>query len=165
MSALPSTSARAQALADRLEQTNQEVIELVAAANGNLSATCPVEGWTAAAVGSHIGFGHTGIADNLIKPIVEGREVPPFKMSDFNEGNATHAREHAAMPQEQVLALLRENGAAAVAYVRSLSDDDLDRTTVLPVMGDEPVTAERVIEMVLIGHPRAHGASLREGLG
>jgi hypothetical protein len=165
MRATPSTSARAQALADRLEQVNQDVIGLVAGANGNLSATCPVEGWTAAAVGSHIGFGHVGIADNLIKPIVEGREVQSFKMSDFNEGNAKHAREHGAMPADQVLALLRENGARAVEYLRSLSDDDLDRTTVLPAMGDEPVTAEQVIEMVLIGHPRAHGASLREGLG
>ena len=68
------------------------------------------------------------------------------------------------MPQEQVLTLLHEHGANAVAYVRSLSDDDLDRTTVVSVMGDKPVTAEHMIEMVLIGHPQAHGQSLREGL-
>ena len=34
----------------------------------------------------------------------------------------------------------------ATAYLRSLSDDDLDRTVVLPFFGENPVTAEHVIE-------------------
>jgi hypothetical protein len=159
-------STRAEALAQQLEQINQECIDAVASAeNGGLSVICPTEGWTAAALGAHIGFGHKGILEGLIKPAIEGREVPPFKMSDFDEPNAKFAAENAAMPQEQVIELLREQGAQAVAYVRALSDDDLDRATTLSPAGDQPVTAQQVIEWVLIGHPAEHGKSLREGLG
>ena len=158
-------SARAEELAQRFEQANQECIGAIAAANGNLSAICPVEGWTAAALGAHIAGGHAGILAAIVKPVVEGREVPPFSIADFDEPNAKAATENAAMPQEQILVMLREEGARAAAYVRSLSDEDLDRTTKLSTTGDQPVTAQQVIEWVLIGHPAEHGKSLRQGLG
>lgn len=45
-----------------------------------------------------------------------------------------------------------------------LSDDDLDRTVILPFFGENPVTAEQVIERVLIGHAADHPNSLRQGL-
>ena len=155
---------RAEALATRFEQANQSVIDMVAE-DADLSITCPAEGWTAAAVGAHVGGGHLGIVEYLIKPIVAGQEMPPIDRDSFNEGNARAAAENAAMPKDEVLKLLREHGATAAAYLRSLSDEDLDRTTSLPAMSPEPVTAQQVIEMVLIGHPLDHGNSLREGLG
>jgi hypothetical protein len=156
---------RAEELAQKLEQVNQECIEAVAGAqNGGLSAICPVEGWTAAALGAHIAGGHTGILESLIKPAIEGREIPPFSLADFDAPNAKAAAENVAMPQEQVLAMLREHGTQAAAYLRLLSDDDLDRPTKFPSMGDQPVTAQQLIEWVLIGHPAEHGQSLRQGL-
>lgn len=156
---------RAEALAGRFEQANQNVIALVEAGDADLSVTCPAEGWTAAAVGAHVGGGHSGIVEYLIKPIVAGQEIAPFDVTSFNDGNAKAAAENAAMPKDEVLALLRDHGASAAAYLRGLSDEDLDRTTMLPVFGEKPVTAEHVIEMVLIGHPLDHGNSLRQGLG
>jgi DinB superfamily len=159
-------SARAEALADRFEQANQAVIDCVLGTQGDvLSVTCAAEGWSAAALGAHIGGGHVGILGRLVKPVVNGEEIPPFQMSDFAEGNAKLARENAAMPRDQIVTLLWDNGAAAAAYVRSLSDEDLDRTTKLPVMGDQPISVEQIIEMVLIGHVLQHGQSLRQGLG
>jgi hypothetical protein len=158
--------ARAEALAGQFEQANQAVIDCVLGNHGaDFSVACPAEGWTAAALGGHIAMGHVGILNNLVKRAVDGEEIPPFKMSDFDEGNAKFASENAAMPLDQIVARLRENGALAAAYVRSLSDDDLDRATTLATMGDQPVTAQQLIEWVLIGHAREHGQSLREGLG
>jgi len=158
--------ARAESLADQFTQANQAVIDCVLGDNkGDFSVACPAEGWTAAALGAHISMGHAGILDGLVKRVVNGEEIPPFKMSDFDEGNAKFARENAAMPREQIVALLRENGAAAAEYVRSLSDEDLDRTTAMPTMGGQPATAQQIIEWVLIGHTREHGESLRNGLG
>ncbi|MGH2616898.1 MAG: maleylpyruvate isomerase N-terminal domain-containing protein [Thermomicrobiales bacterium] len=157
-------SVRAEELATRFEQANQTVIDMVSG-SADLSVTCPVEGWTAAALGAHVGGGHFGIVEYLIKPIVASQELQPFDLASFNEGNAKAAAENATLPKDQVLVLLRDNGATAAAYLRSLSDDDLDRTTTLPVFGPEPVTAQQVIEMVLIGHPLDHGNSLRQGLG
>ncbi|MFN8594507.1 MAG: DinB family protein [Thermomicrobiales bacterium] len=159
-------SARAEELATRFEQANQELIDMVSQVeDADLSATCPAEGWTAAAVAAHVGGGHFGIVEYLVKPVVEGREIPPFDMNSFNESNATEAAANAAKPKEEVLATLREQGAMAAAYLRGLSDDDLERTITLPVFGENPVTAQTVIEMVLIGHPLDHGNSLRAGLG
>jgi hypothetical protein len=158
--------ARAEALADQFEQANQAVVDCVLSNdNGDFSVACPAEGWTAAALGAHIGMGHAGILDGLIKRAVSGEEIPAFKMSDFDEGNAKFAIENAAIPTEQIVALLRENGASAAAYVRSLSDEDLDRTTSMPPMDGQQVTTHQLIEWVLIGHTREHGQSLREGLG
>lgn len=158
--------ARAEALADQFEQANQAVIDCVAGDHhGDFSVSCPAEGWTAAALGGHIGMGHIGILNNLIKRAVNGEEIPPFKMSDFDEGNARFASENAAMPRDQIVALLRDNGAAAAEYVRALSDEELDRTTTMTTMGDQPVSAQQLIEWVLIGHTREHGQSLKSGLG
>lgn len=156
---------RAEELATRFEQANQSVIDTITG-DADLSAvTCPAEGWTAAALGAHVGGSHFGIVEYLIKPIVAGREIQPFDLDSFNEGNAKAAAEHAAMPKDEILKLLRDHGAFAAAYLRGLSDEDLDHTTTMPVFGPEPVTAQQVIEMVLIGHPLVHGASLRQGLG
>jgi Mycothiol maleylpyruvate isomerase N-terminal domain len=155
-------SARAKELAARLEQINQDVIDVVSGAT-NLSVPCPSEGWTAAAVAAHIGSAHRGILEGLIQPIVAGQEVPST-VGPSDEGNARQAAENAALPRDQVLTLLRDHGAMATAYLRSLSDDDLDRTVILPIFGESPVTAELVIERILIGHAADHANSLRQGL-
>jgi hypothetical protein len=155
-------SARAKELAARLEEINQQVIDLVSGAT-DLSVPCPSEGWTAAAVAAHIGGAHRGILEGLIQPVVAGQEIPST-VGPTDEGNAKQAAENAALPRNQVLTLLRDHGAMATAYLHSLSDGDLDRTVTLPIFGENPVTAEQVIEWVLIGHAADHANSLRQGL-
>jgi hypothetical protein len=155
-------SVRAKELAARFEQINQDVIDVVSGA-ADLSRPCPSEGWTAAAVAAHIGGAHRGILEGLIQPIIAGQEIPST-VGPSDEGNARQAAENAALPRNQVLTLVRDHGAMVTAYLRSLSDDDLDRTVVLPFFGENPVTAELVIEQVLIGHAADHANSLRQGL-
>jgi hypothetical protein len=155
-------SARAKELAARFEQINQDVIDMVSDAT-DLSVACPSEGWTAAAVGAHIGGAHRGILEGLIQPIIAGQEIPSA-VGPSDEGNARQAAANAALPRDQILRLLRDHGAMVTAYLRSLSDDDLDRTVILPFFGENPVTAEHVIERVLIGHAADHANSLRQGL-
>jgi len=156
-------SARAEELASRFEQINQDVIEMVSG-DTDLSSTCPAEGWTAAAVGAHIGGAHRGILEGLIMPIVAGEEIPS-SVGPTGEGNAKQAAANAVLARDQILTMLRDHGAMAVEYLRSLTDEDLDRTTILPLFGENPVTAQQVIEWVLIGHAADHANSLRQGLG
>ena len=68
---------RADALADQFEQINQNVIDMVSTAT-DLSVACPGEGWTAAAVGAHIGGAHRGILEGLIQPLSRGGKFPPW---------------------------------------------------------------------------------------
>src|SRR4051812_26564686 len=156
-------SARANKAAAQFEQINQQVIDMISGAT-DLSVPCPAEGWTAAAVAAHIGGAHRGILEGLIQPIVAGREIPSA-VGPSDEGNARQAAENAALPREQILRLLRDHGAMATAYLRSLSDEDLDRTVTIPIFGENPVTAETVIERILIGHAADHANSLQRGLG
>jgi hypothetical protein len=95
--------------------------------------------------------------------MIAGQEIPPT-VGPSDEGNARQAAANAALPRDQILRLLRDHGAMVTAYLRSLSDDDLDRTVILPFFGENPVTAEHVIERVLIGHAADHANSLRQGL-
>jgi hypothetical protein len=155
-------SARAKELAARFEQINQDVIDMVAGAT-DLTVPCPSEGWTAAAVAAHIGGAHRAILEGLIQPIVARQEIPST-VGPSDEGNARQAAVNAALPRDQILRLLRDHGAMVTAYLRSLSDDDLDRTVILPFLGENPVIAEHVIEWVLIGHAADHANSLRQGL-
>ena len=155
-------SARAKELAARLDEINQRVIEMVSDAT-DLSVTCPSEGWTAAAVAAHIGGAHRGILEGFVQPIVAGQELPST-VGPSDEGNARQAAENAALPRDQILTLLRDHGAMATAYLRSLSDQDLDRTVALPIFGENPVTAQQAIEWVLIGHAADHANSLCQGL-
>jgi len=150
-------------MAAQFEQINQQVIDVIAG-DTDLSVICPSEGWTAAAIGAHIGGAHRGILEGLIQPIIAGREIPSA-VGPSDEGNAKQAAENATLPRDQILRLLRDHGAMATAYLRSLSDEDLDRTVSLPLFGENPVTAQQVIERVLIGHAAEHANSLRQGLG
>jgi hypothetical protein len=157
-------SKRAKVLADRSDTAIQAVIELIAGTPQDaLNRTCETEGWTAAAVAAHIALSQDFLIDR-VRRIVEDEEFPPFDAAAFHGGNTRAAEKNAELSSDQVIALLRNHGAQAAAYVRGLSDDDLDRRRPIPVMGDNPTTAEQFIERVLIGHTEAHLQSLRQCL-
>jgi uncharacterized damage-inducible protein DinB len=154
-------SDRAQQLADQLQQANEDVIAFVEAASPETwGKWCPGEQCTVAALASHIGDGCGGILDSLVLPVAEGRPGPVFTPDDLHRGNAAAAQANATRPKAEVLAVLREQGQRAVSRVRELTDEQLQRTEQLP-FSPEPISAEAVIEHVLIGHPRGHLASLQ----
>jgi hypothetical protein len=157
-------SRRADALADCCDRAIQVAIDLIAGAPPDaLHRSCEAEGWTAAAVAAHIALSQDFLIDR-VRRIVEDEEFPPFDAAGFHAGNARAAAENAELSSGQAIALLRSHGARAAEYVRSLDDGDLDRSRPIPVMGDDPTTADQFIERVLIGHAEAHLQSLRKCL-
>lgn len=154
-------SDRAQALADRFEAANDDVIAFVeGVSDEGWGATCPGEQCTVAALACHVGASHDGLVMALVRPIAEGTPGPSFTGEALDAMNAENARDNAAASKEQALALLREGGARAAAYLRGLDDAQLDRSGPLP-FSPEPMTAAAVIEAVLIGHPVQHLASMQ----
>ena len=155
---------RADALANRCDSAIQAVIGLIAGAPPDaLQRSCEAEGWTAAAVAAHIALSQEFLIGR-VRCIVEDEAFPPFDSAAFHGRNARVAEENAELPSGQVIALLRNHGAQTAEYVRGLSDVDLDRGRPIPVMGENPTTAEQFIERVLIGHTEAHLRSLRQCL-
>ena len=157
-------SRRADAFAERCETAMQSVVDLVTGVSPDtLHRSCEAEGWTAAAVAAHIAMSQDFIIDR-VRRIVEDEEFPLFDEAALHGGNARAAEANADLSTDQVIALVWDHGARVAEYLRGLSDDDLDRTKLIPVMGETPVAAWQVIERVLLGHTEAHLQSLRQSL-
>ena len=154
-------SDRAAQLADELQQVTDDVIAFVEAAPEEAwQRACAAEQCSVAALACHIAGGYGLLVDNLVKPIAEGREGPRFSSEDLAGWNAAAAAENTTQSKAVALERLRTQAPPAIAYVRGLRDEELQGSGPLPFGGD-PMTADAVIEHILIGHPRGHLASMQ----
>jgi hypothetical protein len=156
------TNQQAHALTQQFEAVNNEVITLVEqCSDANWGKPCSEEQWSVGVTARHLAAGYQAIA-GLVAAVATGQTLPPITMDMINQGNAQHAKEHAACTKAEVLDLLRKNSAAAVSIVGGLSDEQLAHTGQL--LGG-PVSAQQVAENILIGHTAHHLASLKATLG
>ena len=157
-------STRAQALAEQLDQVNSEATAAVEACDDAAwRAGCPEEGWPAAFTAWHIGDGHATIM-GLVATVANGQSPPALAAAMLDARNAANLDRHATCSRQDALDLLRQNGSAAAAAIRGLSDEQLDRTAVLELFGGTPLSVQQLVEGVLIGHARHHLASLQAGI-
>jgi hypothetical protein len=155
-------SERARTLAHQLEQANQSLIATIdGLTDAQWRTHTPGDGRTVGVVAHHVATSHKSVA-GLVGAIAHGKTVPNITMEMIHEGNAAHAKQNAHATKAETLALLRQNGAAAVAAVGGLSDAELDRTASLP-MGT--FSAAKVVEMILIGHANDHHGTIRRAIG
>jgi hypothetical protein len=157
-------SERAEALAADFESANNAVIAAVeGCSNDQWQAICKEEGWSVAVAAHHVAASHAGIM-GLAQLVADGKEVPALTMEVFDAANAQHAREFANVSRDETLELLRRDGASVASALRALSDEQLDRTAPMAFAGGQPWSTAEVIERILIGHPREHGASITAAL-
>lgn len=151
-------STRAEALADQFEAANNEAIAQVSACSeGVWNAATPNDGRTVRVVAYHIASSHEGIL-GLIQAVANVQPVPPITPEMIDAGNAQQAQEKANVSKDEVTQALQQNGAAAVSAVRSLSDEQLDKT--ISFWGND-WTTQLMIERILIGHTNEHLNSIR----
>ena len=154
-------SERARTLAHELEQANQALIATIEGlSDAQWRAKTPGDGRSVGVVAHHVASSHKADA-GLVRAIAHGQKVPTITMEMINEDNAAHATQFANATKAETLALLRQNGAAAVATVRGLGDTELERTVTFP-MGT--MTAAQVVERVLIGHANDHHGTIRKAI-
>jgi hypothetical protein len=92
----------------------------------------------------------------------EGRPMPAYTWDEINQLNESRAVSNASVGKAEVLDELRVGVATTSAYIRGLSDEQLDSAASLPLAKGAMVTAEHIIErVVLIDHFRGHLASIR----
>jgi hypothetical protein len=48
--------------------------------------------------------------------------------------------------------------------VRGLTDEQLQQTAVVRLAGGQTLSAEQVLELALVGHPKDHGQSIQTAL-
>ncbi len=154
-------SERAHALADRLEQANDEMVAVVErASEADWQADCPNEGRTIGVTVHHLAGGLKVVA-NWVQGIASGQPAPSVPWDAVHQANARHAERYAYCVREETLGMLRANGAAAVGTIRGLSDEQLDQAVEV-FAGDGTITAEQLIENNLIGHVHGHLANVRQ---
>lgn len=157
-------SGRAEELAKRFEQTNDEVIAAVqSCSDEQWRRTCSGEQWSVGVTAHHIGVSYGPIAE-LVQRLATGQRVPPLTSEMLDTLNAEHARQFAGCTKEATVELLRSGGEAAARMVRGPSDEQLDNAAELSLVGGRRLSAADVVETGLIGHPISHLASIRAAL-
>jgi hypothetical protein len=146
-----------EALATRLEDVSKEFESKLQSLNAQeLQAKTP-EGWTVAACAHHAAIS-SGPLSMMVAAAAGKAEMPGITADQLNEMNAQHAQQFAGASKEETLAALHETVPQAAGVVRGLSDDELQKKAMLP-FGME-MTAQQIIENVLIGHLQQHTASI-----
>ena len=154
---------RSQALAERFEQvTRQLAATIERCSDAQWKTKTTGEQWSIGVVAHHIAQSNEAVA-GIVKLIATGQSVPPLTMEMIHQGNAEHARQFANVGKDETLALLRKTAAAAAGTVRGLSAEQLARTA--PVIGGAPMSAEQMVERVLIGHVVGHHDSIQAAVG
>jgi hypothetical protein len=153
---------RAAALAQQFEQAVEELAaEIEKLPDERWTAGQTGEGWTVAATAQHVS-GQFPLEMEYITAAAEGRESPGYSWDDINAKNDGRAAKNSSASKADVLKELRDGAASAAAYVRGLSDAQLDQTVALPLAGGADVSTQQLIEGgVLIDHVRGHLASIR----
>jgi hypothetical protein len=156
-------SERASELADRFTTANDELIGIIqGAGDAQLTTICPGEQWSVLVTARHVSVSYR-VVGSWIRRVANGEPVPTTR-HQIDEGNAQHAQENAMTTREEVLTLLRENGAKASDVIRNLSDEQLATSAAMGPANGAHLTAEQVARDVLIRHVWDHTADIRAAI-
>jgi uncharacterized damage-inducible protein DinB len=156
--------ARAETLAKQFEEANKAMTDTLGRlSDADWKKTTSAEKWTVGIVAHHVAQGHAGIS-GIVKAVATGQTLPGLTMAMIDQGNAQHAVEYANCGKAETLELHRKNAAAAAAIVRGLSDGELERSATV-LTGAPAMTAQQVVERVLINHVNEHLGSIKATIG
>jgi hypothetical protein len=155
-------SQRAAALAARFVSLNEGLIAaLEALPPEQWRSVQPAERWPLGVVACHTAAGY-GLSVGRMRQMLAGEPVD--RIDDPDAYNAGKAAEYATVENDEAPQRLRREGPAAAAFVRALTDAQLDSTAFVTAKGNA-VPIEMYVTHGLIGHLEAHGASLLAALG
>ena len=154
-------SGRAAQLADQFEQAVANLAKAVEArSDAQWAAICNAEGWTVAQTAQHVS-GQFPLEMEYIRAAAEGTTMPAYSWDDINGKNDGRAEKNRSASKADVLKELRAGATSTAAYIRGLSDEQLDRTGALALADGAAVSAQQLIEGgVLIAHVTGHMASI-----
>jgi hypothetical protein len=162
--AVRSTSRRANALAERLEQGARALDALASAlTDAEWQTRIPGDGRKVGVVVHHVATMYP-LEIQLAQALAEGQPVAGVTWEVVHEMNARHARENEAITREAALDLLRRNSAAAAAAIRALSDEQLDRAAAVSLNADAPLTCQFMLEDHAVRHSYHHLDRIRGAL-
>ncbi|MEP6872438.1 MAG: hypothetical protein ABI939_11400, partial [Anaerolineaceae bacterium] len=99
-----------------------------------------------------------GNVTGLVQALASGASVPAITADALDQGNAEHAARASTVTKMETTKLFRQNIDAGAAAIRSLNESQLQRTAVLP---SGEMTAEQIVEGIMIGHTGMHIEGIR----
>ncbi|MCA1724309.1 MAG: hypothetical protein LC748_08720, partial [Thermomicrobia bacterium] len=82
-----------------------------------------------------------------------------------HQGDAVSAEKYAHADRGETIASLQRNGANLAMTIRALTDEQLDRTAVVPIFDNGSRTTAQIITLPVIAHPYGHLVGLRATVG
>jgi hypothetical protein len=155
---------RANALADRLEQGSRALASFAESlTNDEWQVRVPHDGRKVGVTVHHVANMYP-IEMELAQVIADGKPIEGVTWDVVADINARHAREKDDVTKEEALDLLRRNSSAAAKAIRALSDEDLDRATLVSLYSDAPLTLQFWLEDHPVRHSYHHLARLKAAL-
>ena len=153
---------RSDELASTFEKAVADFAKTVeSCSDAQWKAVCNAEGWSVAQTAQHVS-GQFPLEMEFITAAAEGRPLPGYSMDDINGKNDGRASKNTGATKAAVLQELKDGAASTAAYIRGLSDEQLDRTGALALAGGAQVSAQQLIQgPVLIEHVTGHLGSIR----
>jgi hypothetical protein len=163
-SSLGTMDERSNALADRLEQGALALVSFASTLTEEEWQTrIPKDGRKVGVVVHHVASVYP-VEIHLAQTVAGGEPVKGVTGDDINTMNGAHAKENDAVTKQETLDLLRRNSSAAAAAIRALSDEELDRATLVSLYSDAPLTSQFVLEDHAVRHSYHHLAKIRAAL-
>src|SRR4051812_7044908 len=156
-------SARAEALAKRFEEQNAAFISSVEGiSDAEWSAPTSADDPRPRGVVAHHVASSFHPTLGLMQAFASGEGAPPVTWDIIHAGNARHAEQSANVSRDETIALLRDHGQQVAEALRGMSDEQLDNSASLPLMGDHAMSAEQIGDFLVVGHIGMHANSLKD---
>ena len=154
-------SARAEALASRMEQGLETLTALAATlTDAQWRTPIPKDGRLVGVVVHHVAS-VLPIEIELAQALARNQPITGVTWDGIHAMNAGHARDNAAVTKQAAIDLLRENGAVAAAAIRAFSDADLAGAATVSLYADAPLTCQHMLEDHAVRHSYHHLAKVQ----
>jgi DinB superfamily len=154
-------SARASALADRLQQGARALADF---ARGLTEAQWRTrlgkDGRRVGVLVHHVASMYP-LEIELAQALAAGKPITGVTWDAVHAINAGHAKENDATSKDAALELLAQNSAAAAAAIRALTDDQLARAATISLYGEAPLTCQFMLEDHAVRHSYHHLARIQ----
>jgi len=149
---------RNETLATAFEQVAGQILTVADGLSDAAWGVAPAgEARTAGQIAYHTAEVYHNVG-GFIQMAVGGQPLPALTMEIIHGVNAEQAARYAGAARGGALELLRQNGAATAALLRTLSDAQLDTGT--EFLG-YPMTVEALAQNGLVAHAQEHLASMQ----
>jgi len=156
-------SARANALADRLEQGASALATFAETITDAEWQTRVADGRKVGVVVHHVASMYP-LEMQLADVLAAGQPIEGVTSAEVAAINAKHAADFDAVTKLEALVALRSNAAAAAAGVRALTDAQLDRAAPVSYNSGAPLTCQFWVEDHPVRHSYHHLARIRAAL-